>query len=187
MIVNISDLFLLPVKTADVAISLCMFLCVWLPLWNKKIFKIHFQLIFKFHWSHSASAWVGNVPGSNTIICCVSPLHYNFLCFGELCSINSVAFHTQIKSADLDSPSRSHITAHKIPSNVFAIFLILQMKICSEIFLLKETRRDSMECFWCHLEEIVTHHLLVYWAYSVSMLMNATLINDTYWQPQTIS
>lgn len=57
---------------------------------------------------------------------------------------------------------------------------ILQMKMCSNILVLKETRRDSMECFWCHLEEIVIHHLLVYWAYKMAMLMNSSLINYTY-------
>lgn len=75
MVINVSILLFFPVKPADVAISACMF--YWLPLQNKKIFKIHFQLIFKFHWSHSASAWVGTMPGSNTMIC-TSSLNYNF-------------------------------------------------------------------------------------------------------------
>lgn len=75
MVINVSILLFFPVKPADVTISACMF--YWLPLQNKKIFKIHFQLIFKFHWSHSASAWVGTMPGSNTMIC-TSSLHYNF-------------------------------------------------------------------------------------------------------------
>lgn len=50
---------------------------------------------------------------------------------------------------------------------VSGFLLILQMKTCSNILVLKETRGDSMECFacfvfLCHLEEIVIHHLLVY-------------------------
>lgn len=63
---------------------------------------------------------------------------------------------------------------------------MFQIEICSNISMLKETRKDYMECFWCHLEEIVIHHLLVYWAYIIAMLMNSPLINDTYWHNHQI-
>lgn len=70
---------------------------------------------------------------------------------------------------------------HTEVTHMSGFLFVLQVEICSNILMLKEARGDSTECFWCHLGETVRHHLLVYWAYRMAVLMNSSLIYDTFW------